>query len=83
MRDTTVKHLFLLFAVLLTFGVVTAQDPVDKKSPSESSRSRMEPWPQEVLDAASRIPVQEEGRIKPLQASKMYASGYGHSWLWR
>ena len=66
MREATVKNLFRLFAVLLTFGVVTAQDAVDKKSPSESSRIRMEPWPQEVLDAASRIPVQEEGRIKPL-----------------
>jgi ABC-type transport system involved in cytochrome c biogenesis permease subunit len=64
--------LLRLFAVLLTLAAVTAQgagDATPDRDPApKGERIRMEPWPQEVLDAASRIPIQEGGRIKPFHS---------------
>jgi len=55
-------------ALALLFVVVTSALAGGRSNASEDAPRRVEPWPDEVVDLASRIPVQDQGRIKPLSS---------------
>jgi len=60
-----IRSLLFAAAVVLTGACSTELDP--------AHRVRNQPWDREVVDAFSRIPVQESGRVKPLSTLAQFA----------
>ncbi|MFT5050857.1 MAG: ABC-type transport system involved in cytochrome c biogenesis permease subunit [Chlamydiales bacterium] len=64
-------------AILLIFGLWAAPSlaaqPAQEDGDSSAVVGRAEPWPADIVDMASRLPVLEHGRIKPLSTLAGFA----------
>ena len=63
------RAMTVLLSLLVLLGTLSAQDSTAQTSPNEAASFA---WPEELLDLASTIAIQESGRIKPLSTSASF-----------
>ena len=54
-------------------GALAVPSAASSGAADEAPTSRSQPWPEEVVEIAARLPVQEQGRIKPLSTMASFA----------